>query len=313
MPVDASVVIAAYNVEPFIAGAIDSALAQKDVAVEVIVVDDASTDRTAEIVSAIADVRVKFLKLDRNGGPSVARNAGFAIAEGKWIAVLDGDDLYYPERLKRCLDRAAASGADIVVDNPVTMSVQDGSMAPMYGEAAFRALEPLDLARFITGNRLFAPGYSLGYLKPVFRADFLRAHNLAYDPGLRIGEDYLLFAEALTRGAKCAVEPSAGYVYTVRAGSISHRLNVADIDRMDASDEQFLARHTLDAAALSAQRLRTRSLREARAYTMLIDALKRKRPAEGLAAIRYCPSAVRYLWWPVLARLERLRKKISQG
>jgi succinoglycan biosynthesis protein ExoO len=310
--VDVSIVVATYNVAGYIQRTVQSALDQWGPTLEVIVVDDCSTDTTWDVVSHIGDPRVKTRRLSANGGPSVARNAGIAMASGAWIAVLDGDDRFLPGRLQACLALAKARHADIVVDNLVVARESDGGSFPMFADAVLQALDPLDLARFIRGNRLFAPGYSLGYLKPLFRAAFLREHGLSYDPALRIGEDYLLFAQALASGATCAVQPTPGYAYTVRTGSISHRLGLADIARMEASDRKLLAQYTLDGDAARAQAVRSQSLREAAAYTMLVDAVKQRSVAGVVRAIRHCPAGMRYAWWPVHARLMRLRAALPR-
>src|SRR5580704_145588 len=99
MTAEVSVIIAAYNVEAYIERAIRSALEWQGVAVEVIVVNDASTDRTAEIVSGISDARVKTINLQNNSGPSGARNVGLELVTTPWIAILDGDDAFLPEHL----------------------------------------------------------------------------------------------------------------------------------------------------------------------------------------------------------------------
>ena len=93
-----SVVIATWNSEKFISKAIDSALQQK-VSLEVIVVDDFSSDNTCEVVENYRDERVRLIKSNSNGGPGYARNIGFEAAKGKWIAILDSDDYFLPNRL----------------------------------------------------------------------------------------------------------------------------------------------------------------------------------------------------------------------
>ena len=304
-----SVVIPAYNVAGYIEDSVRSALAQEGVRLEVVIVDDSSTDGTWEAIGRISDPRVRALRLDRNGGPSLARNAGIAVATGNWIAVLDGDDRLLPGRLRRCLDRAAAGGADMVIDNLTISRERDGKSFPMFSDAALRKLETLTLARFIAGNLLFSRGHALGYLKPIFSSRFLKQHGLAYDPDIRIGEDYMIFAQALAKGAVCAVEPTAGYIYTVRAGSISHRLALADIERMAAADRKLWRNHKLDRPARKAQRRRDYNLREAYAYTLLVDALKARSPAAVARAVRHCPTGMRHLWQPVWARLSRSRPR----
>jgi teichuronic acid biosynthesis glycosyltransferase TuaG len=98
-----SVITAGYNAEGFIAETIASVRAQSLTDWEMIIADDASSDRTAEIVSAIAaeDPRVRLIRLQQNGGVARARNAALEQARGRYIAFLDSDDLWLPEKLAR--------------------------------------------------------------------------------------------------------------------------------------------------------------------------------------------------------------------
>ncbi len=79
---DVSFIVAAYNAQETLQGAIASALAQVGVSVEVIVIDDCSTDGTRALVANYPDPRVRLVAQERNGGPAAARNAGFAAAAG---------------------------------------------------------------------------------------------------------------------------------------------------------------------------------------------------------------------------------------
>lgn len=92
-----SVVIPAYNSEKYIAQTIDSVLEQTFRDYEIIVVDDGSTDKTAAIVKGYED-KVKYF-FQENWGTSVARNTGVKNAKGKYIAFLDNDDLWFPDKL----------------------------------------------------------------------------------------------------------------------------------------------------------------------------------------------------------------------
>ncbi|MHC5083841.1 MAG: glycosyltransferase family 2 protein, partial [Planctomycetota bacterium] len=93
-----SVVIPAYNAEATVARAINSVLAQTRPADEIIVVDDGSTDNTAEVVRSFGEA-VIFIQQE-NAGVSVARNKGIETATGDWIAFLDSDDEFLPDKLK---------------------------------------------------------------------------------------------------------------------------------------------------------------------------------------------------------------------
>lgn len=127
MQPDVSFVIAAFNAEGSIARSVRSALDQREVSVEVIVVDDCSRDRTIDAALSVADTRVRVVALDRNRGPGGARNAGLAAGRGRWIAVLDADDAVHPDRLARLIARAASADAPIAVDNlAVVQETSDG-------------------------------------------------------------------------------------------------------------------------------------------------------------------------------------------
>lgn len=98
-----SVIIPAYNAAPFIQGAIESALAQTGVAVEVIVVDDGSVDETPAKLAAFGN-RIRVVR-QANAGIGHARNRGARLARGPWLAFLDADDEWLPEKLVRQLER----------------------------------------------------------------------------------------------------------------------------------------------------------------------------------------------------------------
>lgn len=304
VPPDISVIVTSYNVARYIARAIESALAQEGVTLEVIVVDDASTDGTWDVIESVTDARVKKIRLPGNGGPSVARNAGIEAASGAWIAVLDGDDQYLPGRLSRLFAKAREAQADIVVDNLEVMREEDGQQFPMFTDFATR--KKLTLEDFIAGNLNFSRGYALGYLKPMISAAFLKEKDIRYQPDIRIGEDYLLMLELLASGAVCAVEPTAGYGYTVRAGSISHRLRIDDVERIRACDERFFNQYKVGAEAHRLQALRTANLEKTYAYTLMVDALKARQYDKFFALAWTVPSAALMLWQPVMVRLKRL-------
>lgn len=103
-----SAVIPAYNSACHISEALDSVLAQDYPALEIIVVDDGSTDNTREIVSAYGD-RVQLLT-QANQGSAVARNNGILRAKGKYIAFLDADDIWWPHKIRSQVEALAASG-----------------------------------------------------------------------------------------------------------------------------------------------------------------------------------------------------------
>jgi glycosyltransferase involved in cell wall biosynthesis len=93
---------------------VESALGQAGVQVEVVVVDDGSTDATADQLAARADGRVRLLRNERSVGQARARNQAIAAAEGEWLAFLDDDDLWAPQKTRAQLDAAQAAEAGFV-------------------------------------------------------------------------------------------------------------------------------------------------------------------------------------------------------
>ena len=116
-----SILIPTWNAEATIERALDSVLAERAIQLEVIVVDDASTDGTADIVASVADrdPRVVLLRLRANGGVSAARNRGLTMVRGEWVAFLDADDLLLPGALDALMGPTrdpARSGRDRTAD-----------------------------------------------------------------------------------------------------------------------------------------------------------------------------------------------------
>ena len=305
-----SVIIAAYNVEKYIERAIQSALKQNNVAVEVIVINDGSTDNTEKVVTDIQDYRLKYISLPHNQGPSAARNAGLECANAQWVAILDADDSFSQNRLSQCLELAKKTKADIVVDNLNVIRESDGKEFLMFKPSFFNGFKFLDLAAFIKGNQSFlGGGVALGYLKPIFSADFLKKHKLKYDKTIHIGEDYMLLADALAKKAVCAVEHSAGYNYTARKGSTSHRLTLNNVSEILEGDLQFEARHTLNADQSAALRSRGAKLKEAQLFTELVNNIKNKKFFKTLRILVRDPFIIRYLCEAAANRFNNLFRK----
>jgi glycosyltransferase involved in cell wall biosynthesis len=98
-----SVIMPAYNCSGFIRETLESVVKQTYTNWEVIVVDDFSTDNTAQIIEAYSkqEPRIRYYRLETNSGAAIARNKGVSMADGKYIAFLDSDDTWYPEKLEK--------------------------------------------------------------------------------------------------------------------------------------------------------------------------------------------------------------------
>lgn len=280
---DVSVVIPTWKAAGFVGDAVASALASTDVALEVVIVDDASPDDTYAAAQALAaaDSRIRTARLSVNGGPSLARNRAIDLAAGRYIAVLDADDTIAPNRLAALTRLGDAGAADIVVDNMIEVDENGRRTSPdlFLRSAAFSATRDITLADWVNFNMPMRPGDCLGYLKPLFRRATLDRLGLRYDPALRNSEDYYFVAHLLASGARMAYTPGAGYRYRRSAASTSHRLSPTQTDAWLRAEADFRARHAgrLSAEETAALDARGRALREAYQLVGAIDLLKARR------------------------------------
>jgi glycosyltransferase involved in cell wall biosynthesis len=129
--VQVSVIIPTYTRADVLPRAVDTALEQTLSDVEVVVVDDASTDDTAAVMDSYDDPRVTFLQHEENRGASAARNKGIEAAEGDYIALLDSDDEWAPEKLERQVETLEARSDEWVAAYCGTTVVTDESASPL--------------------------------------------------------------------------------------------------------------------------------------------------------------------------------------
>lgn len=310
-----TVIIAAYQAEPTIARAVRSVLAEPE-AVEVVVVDDASADATAQAAAhAAAEVpggaaKLKIIRLDKNRGPSAARNAALAATAAPFVTVLDSDDFMAPGRLRALL--TLAGDADFVADD--LLQVQEGREGEtprvVFGQAS---VEALNLAAFVRANvpDPARPRGELGFLKPLMRREFLDRHGLRYDERVRLGEDYDLYARALAHGGRFLLAPAQGYVSVVREGSLSGRHSIEDLRNLRDVDDRLLARLDLTPAARAAIRRHRVSTNKRLQWRIVIDAWKARDPLRFGAAFLSGPEVAAHLgvqlWRDVDARILRRR------
>lgn len=190
-----SVVIPTFNREQSVTLAVRSALAQSHAPLEVIVVDDGSTDNTKSALVALADSRVRYIRQD-NAGPNTARNRGISEAVGTHIAFLDSDDQFTPEHLERA---AAVIGTEpsLAVYAPVIVLRENG-------------------ASFIKPSRSILPGEHISDYLSRFRGwvptSTLVVHKqlaarVLWDEQLRYGQDVDFAIRLAAAGARFVMLP----------------------------------------------------------------------------------------------------------
>jgi succinoglycan biosynthesis protein ExoO len=235
---DFSVVIPAYNVSDIIERAVRSAAAQTLAPLEILVIDDCSTDNTIEVVKALGRgiPSLRLLSTPANGGPAAARNVGLRAAKGDWIALLDSDDAWKPGRLKRLSEVASATAADFVADNLVMWdAVADAELKPTYYDfpESQRQITLVDMFRADDNFNFSKASFTL--MKPVFRRTFLAKHKLEYNESMKVGEDFTFYVESLFNGAKIILLNEAFYIYSMPSspsGRSPNSRSVQDVSKL---------------------------------------------------------------------------------
>lgn len=211
-----TVVIPAYNAAATVVRAIESVVAQHGVSVEILVVDDGSTDTTAAVVnSCIIDLdNARLLRMPRNGGVSAARNFGIAAARGPYLAFLDADDVWHPGKLVKQLACIAADPDITLVSCNSRLLTPDGTILkeghvnrpPVEGPDAWKTL--------LTYNFIPTPTV-------LTRTALVHACG-GFDEALAVGEDLDLWIRLATLG-KVAILPDILVSYYDTANSLMKR------------------------------------------------------------------------------------------
>jgi hypothetical protein len=204
-----TVLIPAYNCGPYVAESVGSALTQTFRDREVLVIDDGSTDDTAARLAPFAS-RIRYVRQD-NQGIVAARNRGIELARGRYVALLDADDIWLPSFLERTIARLEADARAAVAYSWWGYIDESSKVLPeLFRKGADGdVLEPLFMTCFVTPSCT------------VLRRGALDSVG-AYDPAARRAEDYDLLLRIAAAGYHFALVPETLMQYRVRPGSLSH-------------------------------------------------------------------------------------------
>ena len=227
-----SVIIPAFNAATTLARAIDSVRAQSWPVHEIIVVDDGSSDDTADVARRFGDA-VRLIR-QRNSGVSVARNAGAAAATGDWLAFLDADDWYAPDRIKlhaawieedATLDCLTGDyeyhDADGTLLGTSMAQHESGRMMQAKAAGAARVVmeTPAEMTVFVADH--FGDTHTLS----VPRACFIELGG--YPTGFKVCEDVHFLTRLVARSRRIGVICQSLGVYVIHGGSATRRNPVA--------------------------------------------------------------------------------------
>lgn len=299
MSVSVSVIIPAYNTEQYIAKAILSALNQTLRNIEVIVVNDCSTDNTVEVVQSFDDPRLKLLSNQENLGAGGARNRAIEVAQGKWIAVLDSDDWYAPQRLEVLVNLAQQKKVDFIADD--SYLIEDGDSTPWStiireSGVEISSIQQFNAAEFILTDIEGRSGLRLGFTKPLFSRQFLQTNNIKYE-NIRVTQDFWFDMQCFLHGAKFFLVPEPYYYYRARPGSLVSSNKIARMEEECEAIARFyqhsdyLERHPEVLAALKFKMKQTRSWLD---YYLVVEPLKQGEILLSLQRMLSKPATIRH-------------------
>lgn len=200
-----SVIIPAYNAEDYISQCLSSVLSQTLSDIEVIVVDDGSTDRTASIVEELThrDGRIRLIRQE-NQCAGVARNKGMEVAEGKYLYFLDADDWIEPDSLEKLCSSAESLGSDIVVARSEGFDNQTGETWLIDYALNGVPFDTLIRPSFYV-DRLFQRFMGWPWDK-LYRAEFIQSSGLLFQPLRTTNDAYFVFCSLMLAGGVSCVD-----------------------------------------------------------------------------------------------------------
>lgn len=227
---DVSVVLTTFNSAATLARAIDSVLSQSFENLELIVCDDASQDLTQVILERYEDARLRIIKNEKNLRQGPSRDKAISLAQGRWIAFIDADDVWHPKRLEKMIDATVDHGNVIVFDDLMQCYDTDGRLVPwrsFFGPFIFGANEGkpmvVSCADFLSAPRTL--------IKPLIPAQIIRDNAIQHSE--KQFEDLEFLLKVFRVLPKLIYVPEPLYFYRIAHGNMwRHRERHARLYRV---------------------------------------------------------------------------------
>ena len=210
---DISIIVPCFNAERYLGTCLESLAAQKTPDIEMIMIDDGSTDGTGAILDSFtqAERRAKVYHVP-NEGVSAARNRGISLAKGRYIAFLDADDALEGNALALLYQMAVRTGAEIISANHTLFDIECGNRVPIEIEPVVQ--QPSEIVReIIHMHRIYNNLWNKLYARSLFES------GLRLDEEVSIGEDALLNLQLYLHARRVAHVNDKTYVYRIHSGS----------------------------------------------------------------------------------------------
>jgi len=212
-----SIIVPVYNADKYLLRCLDSILAQTFTDYELIVIDDGSSDNSADIAKELSykDHRVRLIGCN-HGGVSFARNLGIAEARGEWLLFVDADDYLESDHLQHYADHL---DADIIWQGYRLFDDSDGSTVELEQQPAAYSDKTEEIMEIL--HRIFDYGCYFGITwNKLFRTDIIRHRNIRFDETVSFREDELFTFQYCIYIYSVRVLPTSSYNYRQTVGSL---------------------------------------------------------------------------------------------
>lgn len=214
-----SITVPVYNAEKYLSQCIDSLLCQTLKELEIVIVNDGSTDGSLQICEEYArkDTRIKLVNKENEGSAS-ARQAALDASTGEYVCSCDADDWMEPIAYEKLYNKAKETNADIVVFDSIADYSDGRQVVHRYGKDPNESKDLLDDA--INGR------FPISVCFKMIKRDIFRKYNLIWEKGINLGEDYLMTLKILQNKVKVAYLPYPLYHYRRIYGGSSYTNNI---------------------------------------------------------------------------------------
>ena len=227
-----SVIVPCYNVEQYVAKCLSTLCKQTLEDIEIICIDDKSTDNTLQILQEFAskDDRIKLFELSKNSGVAVARNTGLNAVSGEYIGFVDPDDSVDIDFYEKLYAKAIETSADIVRGNVRVISAKNGKI-----ENSWFHNTKIDLYNFASA-----------FWSAIYRADMIKKNKIFFPVGITVAEDSVFLTQATLYANKICAADSVNYYYLFRRNNsldseyLSHAKAVSNIKAFRLNLEYIL-------------------------------------------------------------------------
>lgn len=216
--IDVSVIIPVYNTEKYLKRCINSVIEQQDVIIEIILVDDGSTDSSPKICD---DYATKFPFITSihipNSGPATAKNEGLKIAKGNYIALTDSDDKLYSLMLSKMVAAGYKHNADIVCCNYSQIDEYGNTFYPYCTNKDYILNHEEGFIHFFSKDKIYSQCWT-----KLYKRKLLTDHHIDNYPGLRTDEDFIFNIRTFIHAQVTVILDEPLYEYTHRESSLAH-------------------------------------------------------------------------------------------